>query len=112
MLQTFLAKVIGTQNERDLKKLRPVVTQVNALESSIRPLSDDALRGKLGARTWRKLHYGSFALYVLATAHGIAAGTDTGRLFSTTVYAISIVSVTLLIGARALQPRGARRSRA
>jgi len=46
MLQTFLAKVIGTQNERDLKKLRPVVTQVNALESSIRPLSDDALRGK------------------------------------------------------------------
>ncbi|MEQ1730587.1 MAG: preprotein translocase subunit SecA, partial [Vicinamibacterales bacterium] len=46
MLQTFLAKVIGTQNERDLKKLRPVVTQVNALEASIRPLSDEALRGK------------------------------------------------------------------
>src|SRR5215212_9666277 len=46
MLQTFLAKVIGTQNERDLKKLRPIVTQVNALEASVQPLSDDALRGK------------------------------------------------------------------
>ncbi len=46
MLQTFLAKVIGTQNERDLKKLRPVVTQVGALEAAISPLSDDALRGK------------------------------------------------------------------
>ncbi|MFN7983435.1 MAG: preprotein translocase subunit SecA [Vicinamibacterales bacterium] len=46
MLQNILAKVIGTQNERDLKKLRPIVAQVNALESSIRPLSDDALRGK------------------------------------------------------------------
>src|SRR3954467_4886680 len=46
MLQTFLAKVIGTQNERDLKKLRPIVAQVNALEDSITPLSDEALRGK------------------------------------------------------------------
>ncbi|MGC4082107.1 MAG: preprotein translocase subunit SecA [Vicinamibacterales bacterium] len=46
MLQSFLAKVIGTQNERDLKKLRPVVDQVNALEASISPLSDEALRGK------------------------------------------------------------------
>jgi preprotein translocase subunit SecA len=46
MLQTFLAKVIGTQNERDLKKLRPIVAQVNALEASIAPLSDEALRGK------------------------------------------------------------------
>ena len=46
MLQTILAKVIGTQNERDLKKLRPIVAQVNALEGSIKPLSDEALRGK------------------------------------------------------------------
>src|SRR5205085_5924648 len=46
MLQTILAKVIGTQNERDLKKLRPIVAQVNALEDSIKPLSDEALRGK------------------------------------------------------------------
>ena len=46
MLQTFLAKVIGTQNERDLKKLRPVVAQVNAFETSIASLSDEGLRGK------------------------------------------------------------------
>jgi preprotein translocase subunit SecA len=46
MIQTILAKVIGTQNERDLKKLRPYVAQINALEASIKPLSDDALRGK------------------------------------------------------------------
>ena len=46
MLQTLLAKVIGTQNERDLKKLVPVVAQINALESTIAPLSDEALRGK------------------------------------------------------------------
>ena len=46
MIQSLLAKVIGTQNERDLKKLRPIVTQVNAFEPSIQPLSDEELRGK------------------------------------------------------------------
>src|SRR3982751_962062 len=48
MLQTLLAKVIGTQNERDLKKLRPLVGEINALESTIQTLSDEDLRGKTG----------------------------------------------------------------
>ena len=46
MIQNLLAKVVGTQNDRELKKLRPLVAQINALEPSIQPLSDDALRGK------------------------------------------------------------------
>src|ERR671928_181665 len=44
MLQTLLAKVIGTQNERDLKKLRPLVGEINALEPTIQTLSDEQLR--------------------------------------------------------------------
>src|SRR4051794_12625604 len=46
MIQKILAKVVGTQNDRELKKLRPLVAQINALEPSVQPLSDDALRGK------------------------------------------------------------------
>src|SRR5207247_8928886 len=46
MLQTLLAKVVGTQNERELKRLRPIVGQVNAFESAIEALSDDQLRAK------------------------------------------------------------------
>src|SRR5688500_2466394 len=46
MLGTLLAKVIGTQNERELKRLRPLVEQVNALEASTTPLSDEQLRAK------------------------------------------------------------------
>ncbi|HEY7444393.1 MAG TPA: preprotein translocase subunit SecA [Vicinamibacterales bacterium] len=46
MLGTLLAKVIGTQNERELKRVYPLVGQINALESQIQPLSDDQLRGK------------------------------------------------------------------
>ena len=46
MLDTLLAKVVGTQNERELKRLRPIVAQVNALEASVQALSDEQLRGK------------------------------------------------------------------
>src|SRR6266852_2083399 len=46
MLDTLLAKVVGTQNDRELKRLRPVVTEVNAFEPAIKALSDDQLRGK------------------------------------------------------------------
>jgi preprotein translocase subunit SecA len=46
MIGQILAKVIGTQNERELKRLRPVVDEINALEPSIQPLTDEQLRGK------------------------------------------------------------------
>src|SRR4051812_48668687 len=49
MLDTLLAKVVGTQNERELKRLRPIVAQVNALEPSVRSLTDEQLRGKTTA---------------------------------------------------------------
>jgi preprotein translocase subunit SecA len=46
MLDTLLAKVVGTQNDRELKRLRPIVTEVNAFEPAIKALSDEQLRGK------------------------------------------------------------------
>jgi preprotein translocase subunit SecA len=46
MINTLLAKVIGTQNERELKRLRPIVTRINELEGSVRDVSDAALRSK------------------------------------------------------------------
>jgi preprotein translocase subunit SecA len=49
MLQTLLAKVVGTQNERELKRLRPIVGQVNAFEPAISVLTDEQLRGKTAA---------------------------------------------------------------
>src|ERR1700704_1703404 len=46
MLDTLLAKVVGTQNERELKRLRPLVAEIGALEPSIQALSDEQLRAK------------------------------------------------------------------
>ena len=47
MLAKLLAKVFGTQNERELKPLWPLVAQINEREEAIRSLSDD----QLGERT-------------------------------------------------------------
>src|SRR3982075_168859 len=46
MLDTLLAKVVGTQNDRELKRLPPLVAQSTASEPAIRALSDEQLRGK------------------------------------------------------------------
>lgn len=46
MLNFIMKKIIGTQNERMLKGLRPLVGQVNALEAQVSKLSDAELRAK------------------------------------------------------------------
>jgi len=46
MIGQLLAKVIGTQNEREIKRLRPRVVEINALEPGIQALTDEQLRAK------------------------------------------------------------------
>jgi preprotein translocase subunit SecA len=46
MFDTLLAKIFGTKHDRELKKLRPIVAQINSLEPSIEKLSDAELAAK------------------------------------------------------------------
>ena len=46
MLDKILAKLFGTQNERDLKKVRPLVAEINSRETLLRALSDIDLSAK------------------------------------------------------------------
>ena len=46
MLAKIVGAVIGTKNERELKRMRKAVAKINALEPSIQALSDDELRQK------------------------------------------------------------------
>jgi len=46
MFTKVLAKIIGTKNERELKKLKPIVQKINALEPEIQKLSDAELARK------------------------------------------------------------------
>src|SRR5262245_18098408 len=46
MLTTVLHKVFGSKNDRELKKLRPIVEEINRLEPEFASLSPEALRAK------------------------------------------------------------------
>ena len=46
MLSTIFRTVFGTKHERDAKRMRPVVAEINALEPSLQALSDAALRAR------------------------------------------------------------------
>ncbi|ATR79197.1 preprotein translocase subunit SecA [Moraxella osloensis] len=46
MLGKMIGKVIGTKNDRELKRMRKLVDKINALEPKIQSLSDEALKQK------------------------------------------------------------------
>jgi preprotein translocase subunit SecA len=46
MIGGVLKKIFGSQNERNLKKIAPIVDEINGFEPEIRKLSDAQLRGK------------------------------------------------------------------
>jgi preprotein translocase subunit SecA len=48
MLDTLLKKVFGSKNDRELKRLQPLVEQINQFEPQIEKLSDSDLRAKTG----------------------------------------------------------------
>jgi hypothetical protein len=66
------------------------------------------LRSHIGYKTWRRLHTLTFAVYLLATLHGIATGTDTHAAWALALYAGSGLLVGRLLLLRLLTPIGAR----
>jgi len=43
MLNTLLTRIVGTRNERELKKIRPIVAEIGAFEPRLRQLTDTEL---------------------------------------------------------------------
>jgi preprotein translocase subunit SecA len=46
MIDKVLTMIFGSKHERDVKAMRPIVAQINALEPEVSRLSDDGLRAK------------------------------------------------------------------
>ena len=46
MIRALLNKLVGDVNQRELKKVQPVVDQINSLSKKMEQLSDDGLRAK------------------------------------------------------------------
>jgi methionine sulfoxide reductase heme-binding subunit len=66
------------------------------------------VRARLGQRTWRAIHTTSFVAYVLATGHGILAGTSTSQPWMQWLYLLSGGAVLLLTNYRLLLATRAR----
>ncbi|HXH84805.1 MAG TPA: preprotein translocase subunit SecA, partial [Candidatus Tectomicrobia bacterium] len=49
MINTLLAKVFGTKNEREVKRLLPLIERINALEPEMQRLDDAGLRARTDA---------------------------------------------------------------
>jgi preprotein translocase subunit SecA len=46
MIGNLIKKIVGSKNERELRRVQPLVQQINQMEPKISPLSDDQLRAK------------------------------------------------------------------
>lgn len=46
MFTNLIKKIVGTKNERELKHIRPLVEQINALEPQCEKLTDSELKAK------------------------------------------------------------------
>src|SRR5882762_5708654 len=52
MIGFIVKKFIGSKNEREVKRLRPLVTRINEFEAELQKVSDDDLRKKTAA--WKE----------------------------------------------------------
>jgi predicted ferric reductase len=58
------------------------------------------IRSLIGQKTWRVLHYASFAMYLMGLAHGIFSGTDVTAPWASYYYWISGGSLLFLLVGR------------
>jgi hypothetical protein len=65
-------------------------------------------RSRLGQKNFRLLHYLSFAVFLMVTAHGMLAGTDTTALwwlYTLSLLAVLVMTVMRFVGSRREQLR-------
>lgn len=67
-------------------------------------------RKRMGMRAWRMLHRTTYGVFALATAHGLMAGTDSGRLWALALYGGAIGAVVTAWGWRMLVPPASARA--
>jgi predicted ferric reductase len=60
------------------------------------------IRPAIGQKSWRVLHYGSFAMYLMGIFHGIFSGTDAGAGWAQNYYWYSAGSLIFLLMYRIL----------
>ena len=60
------------------------------------------LRSKIGARNWRRLHWATYLVFLLATLHGVASGTESAQPWAHDLYLGAVGAVAFATAWRAL----------
>jgi len=94
-----------------LAEYRPVWTGlgVAAAELLVLVIASFSLRRRIGGRSWRRLHWATYALFAAAALHGVATGTDTSRPWALALYGTTIGAVAAATAYRTLAPPRHRR---
>jgi sulfoxide reductase heme-binding subunit YedZ len=90
---------------------RPLATSLGVLAAELTILiyASFSLRRRIGFRAWRALHWATYAVFALATAHGLAAGTDSSRPWAASLYLGAVGAVAFATAWRAVTPKGEAR---
>jgi DMSO/TMAO reductase YedYZ heme-binding membrane subunit len=92
-----------------LSSYRPLGTAVGVVSAELMALIyvSFSVRRVIGVRTWRRLHYLTFAVFGAATVHGLATGTDR---WAFGLYACSLAAVASLTAWRVVMRGGPNRA--
>lgn len=85
---------------------RPLATALGVLAAELMVLIyvSFPLRRRIGAKAWRALHWFTYLVFALATLHGLAAGTDSGRTWALALYGAAVGAVLAAVAWRLLVP--------
>ena len=85
---------------------RPLATALGVLAAELMLIvyASFPLRKRIGTRAWRRLHWATYGIFVAATVHGLAAGTDTTRPWALAFYLGAVGAVAAATAWRVLVP--------
>lgn len=80
----------------------PVALGVVACELAVLVVVSFPLRRRIGMRSWRRLHWATYLVFVTATVHGLYAGTDSARPWASGLYLGAVGAVAFATAWRVL----------
>jgi methionine sulfoxide reductase heme-binding subunit len=97
---------IGSLFVPGLAPYRPLWTGLGvvAAELMVVVYASFSLRRRIGQKAWRRLHWVTYGLFASATAHGLMAGSDSGRGWAIALYLGAVGAVAFATAWRALVP--------
>lgn len=75
---------------------------VTAFDLLLAILVTSLLRDRLKQRTWKKLHFLSYVIWVFAVVHGLGTGTDSHYSFALAIYGVCLLAVVISVWVRIL----------